>query len=44
MVKTIKRFKINWVGVATSTTRVKARHVNIGALPKVHSSHNSDFK
>ncbi len=28
--------------MAIATTRAKARHVNIGALPKVHSSHNSD--
>jgi hypothetical protein len=41
--KTIKGFKINWAKAIAATAREKERCINIGALPRVHSSHNSDY-
>jgi hypothetical protein len=40
--KTIKGLKIKWVEATAVIIREKARCINIGPLPRVHSSHNSD--
>jgi hypothetical protein len=42
VVETIEGFKINWAKTTVATARKKARCISIGALLRVHSSHNSN--
>jgi len=42
VVETIEGFKIKWAKATIAIARKKARCISIGALLRVHSSHNSN--